>query len=423
MFNSIQKMKVIIQNKIMEISLTAASFLDGDEIASLTKADKENNTEKYKKAYDTLATFHTISVNDNAGLAYIYCVVKDESGTLVFSVDPSEDPALFLEEKAIVTDAIVRAFEGTAGFDDQSYVDRWGDLYSAYAPIISKTDGTVKAVVGVDVWANWYKSEITSNAIMIGVTTVSTILLGVLVTFILTYRLRKRLSDLSQEMDELQEDVKLLITDIRDPRYIPVIKEDEDENDFASFRKQISSTRVAVKNYIEYTRQQAFIDILSGLGNRNAYYEVVEQINKKITNKEYISFAVIVLDINGLKEINDAHGHEVGDKAIIISALCLMELFTRDICYRIGGDEFVVIYQNVYETTIKEKLSQLNDLITKYSQERSLECELGLSYGYSFFNAEKDTRYRDVFDKADEKMYKQKAAYYEGDKSNRRRKK
>ena len=99
----------------------------------------------------------------------------------------------------------------------------------------------------------------------------------------------------------------------------------------------------------------------------------------------------------------------------------MKNLFGPEITFRIGGDEMVVIYQNVYEETIKEKLSKLEELIKEGSEKYELNFDLSPSYGYSFFKETKDTRYEDVFNKADEKMYQQKSLYYEKKKPYRRK--
>ncbi len=425
-YRSISKMKAIIQNKIMETSQTAASFLNGDDIKSLTIADKENNTEKYRAAYDTLATFKTHSIDNEAGLAFIYCLVKTDDNKIVFSVDPSEDPGGFLTEETIYTNALWDAFAGHANFDADSYVNRWGNLYSAYAPVFGSDGVTVKAVVGVDVWASWYNHEIASNAIAIAIIASATVVLGIVAVVFITRKLRKRIGVLSQEMMELQDDVRELIADIRDPKYIPVINKGDESNkdskdSVAQLKEQIYDTEVAVKKYLEYTRRQAYIDVLTELNNRNSYFSLVEELEKKIQNKEYLNFATVIFDINGLKEINDKYGHESGDKAIIVSGECLKTFFGEEISYRIGGDEFVVIYQNVYEDTIKDKIKSFKKMIVDKNKTTNLGFELALSCGYSFYNNAKDKRYQDVFNRADDEMYKEKDAFYRANVDSRER--
>ena len=415
MTRSIGKMKAIIQTKIMEISQTAAAFLDGDEIKSLTIADKENNTEKYSKPYNILSLFKTNNVDDNAGLAYIYCMIKLDDGRIVFSVDPSDDPAVFLEEEAIVTDALLKAFEGTTAFDADSYVDRWGDLYSAYSPIFGADGVTVQAVVGVDIWASWYKTEVISNAIAIGVIVTISIGIAIFSTVFLTKKMRQRLHVLSRNMYELQGDVRRLIKDIRDPEYIPNLESSDNKKEDGSLlqlKEQINDTKLAIKNYIEYAHHQAYIDSLTELGNRNAYFAVVEDIEQKIKNDEYLNFAVLVFDINGMKNINDMFSHEAGDKALILCGECLKEIFGEKISYRIGGDELAVIYQNVYEKTIQNKIIDFKKSVENKNNTENLEFVLSISCGYSFFDKNKDIRFQDVFNRADEKMYEEKSKYY-----------
>ena len=416
-YRSISKMRSIIQNKIMETSQTVALFLNGDDIKALSFDDKTNNTPAYREAYDTLATFKTHNIDNDAGLAFVYCLVKNADDKIVFSVDPSDDPADFLVEEAIVTSALLKAFSGTAAFDDVSYVDRWGDLYSAYAPIFG-SDNTVKAVVGVDVWASWYNNEIASNAIAIGVITLATILLGILVVIVITRRLRKRILVLNGEMMELQDNVRELIADIRDPRYMPIKSETDEEikesgDTVSQLKEQIIETEIAVKKYLEYTRRQAFIDVLTELNNRNSYFTLVNELESKIKNNEYVNFAVVIFDINGLKIINDMYGHEAGDKAIIMIGDCLKAIFGEEISYRIGGDEFVVVYQNVYEDTIKEKTKSFKELLVENNKTSDLGFEVGASTGYAFYNNKSDKRYQDVFNRADESMYKDKKDFYE----------
>ena len=72
-------------------------------------------------------------------------------------------------------------------------------------------------------------------------------------------------------------------------------------------------------------------------------------ILKKNRCKELHFVGVIYLDLNGLKEINDKMGHLAGDTLIISASYVLQEIFA-DNSYRIGGDEFVVIEQDVLES-------------------------------------------------------------------------
>lgn len=152
----------------------------------------------------------------------------------------------------------------------------------------------------------------------------------------------------------------------------------------------------------------AYTDSLTGLGNKTAYVERLEGINKRIINKEAVDFAVIVTDINDLKKVNDNYGHELGDMLIQDAAAVLKKVWKKD-SYRIGGDEFAVILQNAD-----------NDKLEHYKQlfEKEIEASIALNarekftlqmaIGMTIYNPEIDAEYIDVFRRADAAMYEDK---------------
>ena len=76
-------------------------------------------------------------------------------------------------------------------------------------------------------------------------------------------------------------------------------------------------------------------------------------------------FAIVVLDVNDLKVINDTKGHEAGDTCICDACEIICRTFKRSPVYRIGGDEFVVISQN----EDYERSDDLTGIIAKYNEE------------------------------------------------------
>ena len=97
--------------------------------------------------------------------------------------------------------------------------------------------------------------------------------------------------------------------------------------------------------------------MISGLQSRYAFYERKKQISLK--NK---AFGIIFADMNGLKRINDNEGHEAGDKYIRGFGNLLGDLFGREQCYRIGGDEFVVIDERK-ETDFMNSVNKFNQIL------------------------------------------------------------
>ena len=158
--------------------------------------------------------------------------------------------------------------------------------------------------------------------------------------------------------------------------------------------------------------EQAYRDPLTGLGNRNAYYDQVKLFETRIQEKSDQLFGVLVFDINGLKQINDNYGHEAGDRAIVVSGKSLAEMFGQNYSFRIGGDELVVVLDEIDEAGVKQKLSEYEKAFAESKERQELGFDLSLSYGYSVFDPETDNRYLDVFKRADEIMYKKKAKFY-----------
>lgn len=89
----------------------------------------------------------------------------------------------------------------------------------------------------------------------------------------------------------------------------------------------------------------AYTDSMTELANRNAYEEHLKKLRRDNANLQNIT--VVVVDINGLKQINDSFGHHTGDEAIKTIADILKDTIGKKAdVYRIGGDEFVCISEN-----------------------------------------------------------------------------
>jgi FOG: GGDEF domain len=77
--------------------------------------------------------------------------------------------------------------------------------------------------------------------------------------------------------------------------------------------------------------------------NKVAYDEAKIILNKKIA-AGVANFCIIMIDINYLKKINDTYGHERGNEYLINACKLACDVFGKDNVYRVGGDEFVVIF-------------------------------------------------------------------------------
>ncbi|MCM1179506.1 MAG: GGDEF domain-containing protein [Clostridium sp.] len=148
----------------------------------------------------------------------------------------------------------------------------------------------------------------------------------------------------------------------------------------------------------ETYQKLAYVDMLTGIGNRTAYKE-------KCSNMQAPPIC-IMLDINDLKFVNDNHGHKAGDELIIAAAKSIMAAFTpKGTCFRVGGDEFVVLLDTQYADGLPDMLQALQDAIEKENATR--QFPLSIACGYA---VPKDTQdsYDRIYREADEKMYAHK---------------
>ena len=148
-----------------------------------------------------------------------------------------------------------------------------------------------------------------------------------------------------------------------------------------------------------------FHDSMTGLYNRRYYSMTID----RIAREESLPISVIVGDINGLKLINDAFGHELGDQLIIDTAKILQKcLRSTDIITRTGGDEFVVFLpsteNNIGEIVVDRILKECNE----YNEtSKDSNYNISISLGIETMNSISEDL-EDVIKLAEDQMYKNK---------------
>ena len=120
-------------------------------------------------------------------------------------------------------------------------------------------------------------------------------------------------------------------------------------------------------------------------------------------------FAVVVMDINGLKEVYDTCGHDFGDILIIDACKLICRTFKRSPVYRIGGDEFVVILENADLEHYAELLEEFTQGMASFAGARPGE-PLSIARGIAIYDSQVDLVFANVFKRADDAMYQNKAA-------------
>ncbi len=172
---------------------------------------------------------------------------------------------------------------------------------------------------------------------------------------------------------------------------------------------QIFCVTIMIALYVYYVfsiLQMYKKDPLTGLLNRIAFYEDNEVSNGDIT-------ALVLLDMNGLKKVNDTQGHAAGDEALVTLSHCFRKAVrNRQPVYRIGGDEFVIVCRRMSG----EDVAALAEQIKKNVGGTAYSC----SVGYSLRDGG-DKTLSAMFSEADEMMYAEKGKFYAGSGRDRRR--
>lgn len=172
----------------------------------------------------------------------------------------------------------------------------------------------------------------------------------------------------------------------------------------------LQKTQKIVQQNIQLQEEQkiyhiAYTDALTGLGNRAAYLERINQLER--LRKNGISICCIELDMNGLKQVNDTLGHAAGDKALREIAAALKTVFLcrqPDSVFRVGGDEFCVLLSDVEEDEAAAYLNQLENQLKQSSQ--MLGFSLAAAAGMARVQPEESIETTMI--RADDQMYKHK---------------
>lgn len=159
-------------------------------------------------------------------------------------------------------------------------------------------------------------------------------------------------------------------------------------------------------------------DELTHLLNRHAYDSKIKELIENNANK----VSVIMLDINSLKAINDKLGHKAGDELILGAADCVKESFKdASTCFRMGGDEFIVIIDDAVEK-LELLIDDFNNRIKGWKG--NLVDSLSVSVGCATYNDIENfdmSKFEELTEMADKRMYEDKALYYKTSGKDRRR--
>ncbi|MBQ8786248.1 MAG: diguanylate cyclase [Oscillospiraceae bacterium] len=158
-----------------------------------------------------------------------------------------------------------------------------------------------------------------------------------------------------------------------------------------------------VNNPVESYKEQAYWDEATGVQNKNGFKKQLSYMEKKYSKKQ-VNIGFIICDMNGMKLINDNYGHAEGDKLIRAAAIVMKNCFKSAYnIYRVGGDEFAVMYVSPDEKAVQKELENAREACERY-KDSPIKLSIAMGYASGIYSPD----YMEIYNKADELMYKDK---------------
>lgn len=183
------------------------------------------------------------------------------------------------------------------------------------------------------------------------------------------------------------------------------------EDEIGELADNITIMANETKEYISKLKNLAEKDGLTGLRNRNDYLMYIEKcIGEEVWAD--CKMAVVVMDVNNLKKVNDNLGHEKGDELLQKAGKFICQTFSHSSVFRIGGDEFVAIADGTDFDMIDRKMRDFHHHMEAVSGKDDI-MEVCIASGMAKLGMDGDT-YDAVFKVADERMYRNKVEIKNG---------
>jgi diguanylate cyclase (GGDEF)-like protein/putative nucleotidyltransferase with HDIG domain len=170
---------------------------------------------------------------------------------------------------------------------------------------------------------------------------------------------------------------------------------------------------VAINNAIVYeeTQEDAYTDLLTGLPNLRYFNVFVEQELKRAGRISY-PVTLLMMDLDAFKEVNDQHGHKVGDRMLIeIAHILRNQMRKSDMCIRYAGDEFVAVLPGVNKHQAEQTIVRIQTAVDSHQMpiRNGETAQVGMSIGAACF-PDDSTELEALISIADQAMYRNKVS-------------
>ena len=440
------------KNLAMNTAINFSSFVDGDFLLELRNAvttdeymtlrdtaeetDNEDLIREYLKdqglwdKYDSTRSLLIRYLRTMKDIKYLYIMKLGEEGSNedIYLID-DDDNELY------VTGSVEEDYlevDGTTGMVPPAISNsEWGWLCSAYAPVFD-SNGQLVCHIGCDVSMDEVMAS-RSRALLYDIlgSAAFTLLVMLLALHYTKKTVIKPLNEITASMGQFSPSVdadyeksgviglkisnndeigdiyhaiqsmqKRIVDYIKD---IVVIQHEKElaENDVKLKEKEIGQIS-----------KDAYRDALTHVGSKIAYNKKIAEMNETI--RPDTEFAIVMVDVNFLKMINDKCGHASGDSYLTGCCSIICNIYKHSPVFRVGGDEFVAILTGDDYKNRHERIKQLHDTFEQSYDQTDVDPWLRYSaaYGMAEFSPE-DNNVESVYERADKEMYKEKARFKE----------
>ena len=188
-----------------------------------------------------------------------------------------------------------------------------------------------------------------------------------------------------------------------------------EETYYYSFHERLIRTLEAYKKNLQLTNLYDKLadlmhdDPLTHVRNRVAYEKYKSSLEEKMLTNNECDFAIVLFDINNLKQINDNLGHELGDEYIKNCCRLICKVFKHSPVFRIGGDEFVAVLKGDDYNDRGELLDTFRSSMEAAQDSESLVDRVSIACGMAVMVGDTPEALNETFRIADERMYMNKA--------------
>lgn len=371
-------------------------------------------------------------------IKYLYIIVLGDSNALydMYLLDDYDNP-LYQTGNYEDREPELMGVDTSKKIEPTITTDKWGSLCCSYAPVYAE-DGALVCHVGCDVDMETILNERKIYLIYMSVgslaITAVVLLIGVFFTNRVFARPIKNLTNEAKkfkpaknisykeagvlelelkgtnEVSDIYEVIRSTQMNIID--YLnDVSKLEKDREHYKTSLKQAESDIKDKNKLLNKMSVEVNRDALTHVGSKSAYNRKAEELSAMIKDGN-AEFALVMVDLNDLKRINDQLGHEAGDAYLQGCSHIICDIFKHSPIYRIGGDEFVAVLTG---TDYQDRNVLVRQVRAEYSKSYS-EIDIPLyqrysaSVGLAVFTSG-DASVEDVFRRADKAMYDDKMSF------------